>query len=50
MILSDKHQEDNTVKPFNLAALKVGEFVFKFILVALVLANPNCTIAPFEEF
>jgi len=31
-------------KPFNFAALKVGEFAFKFILAPLSLANPNCKI------
>ena len=32
------------VKPFNLAAIKGGEFACKFILVPLILVNPNCTI------
>jgi len=29
----------STVKPFNLAALKVGEFAFKIILATFILAN-----------
>jgi len=37
-------KKTSTIKPLNLAALKVGEFVCKFILVPLILANPNYTI------
>ena len=34
----------NTVKPFNLAALKVGDFACKIILAPSILANLNHTI------
>ena len=37
-------KKTSTVKPLNLAALKVGKFVCKFILAPLILANPNYTI------
>ena len=34
----------HTVKPFNLAALKVGIVAFKIILAPFILANSGCTI------
>ena len=34
----------HTVKPFNLAALKVGDFTRKFISAPFILANSNHTI------
>ena len=33
----------HTVKPFDLAALKVGEFTCKFILASFIVENPNYT-------
>ena len=33
-----------TVKPFNLAALKVGDFACKIVLVHFILANSSRTI------
>ena len=37
-----------TVKPFNLAALKVDDFAFKIILVPFILANSSRTIPTHE--
>jgi len=38
----------STVKPFNLAALKVGEFTCKFVLALFIFANPNYTVPTLE--
>ena len=37
-----------TVKPFNLAAKKVGEFACRFILVLFILENPNYAVPTLE--